>query len=58
MQRVNKGEDHENGENNFTILLFTSIGEMEYTVSKLSSVINLNKFRPFTIIFYARSKHD
>ena len=58
MQRVNKGEDHENGENNFTILLFTSICEMEYTVSKLSSVINLNEFRPFTIIFHARSKHD
>ena len=31
---------------NFTILLFTSICEMEYTVSKLSSVINLNEISP------------
>ena len=41
-----KGESHENGENNFKILLFTSICEMEYTVSKLSSVINLNEISP------------
>ena len=46
------------GENNFKILPFTSICEMEYTVSKLSSVINLNGFRQFKIIFHARSKHD
>ena len=53
-----KGESPENGKNNFKILLFTSIFEMEYTDSKLSSVINLNELRPFTIIFRARSKHD
>ena len=41
-----KGESPENGKNNFKILLFTSICEMEYTVSKLSSVINLNDISP------------
>ena len=55
---VNRGENQENRANNFSILLFTNICEMEYIVNRLSSVINLNEFRPFTIIFHARSKHD
>ena len=55
---VNRGENQENRANNFSILLFTNICEMEYIANRLSSVINLNEFRPFTIIFHARSKHD
>ena len=55
---VNRGENQENRVNNFSILLFTNICEMEYIANRLSSVINLNEFRPFTIIFHARSKHD
>ena len=55
---ANRGENQENRANNFSILLFTNICGMEYIANGLSSVINLNEFCPFTIIFHARSKHD
>ena len=44
----------ENVGNNFTNLLITSICGMENIVNILSSVKNLNEFRPFTMKFHAR----
>ena len=46
-------------QHNFIILPITIISWGTYTIDNgLLSIINLNEFRPFTMIFHARCKHD